>query len=65
MSNELSIKSPCVRNCCLDTNDVCVGCYRTINEIMDWSSMTSEQKNETLEICTNRQRQDDTKKMHF
>jgi len=29
-------KSPCVRNCCLDLDDVCLGCGRTIEEITGW-----------------------------
>lgn len=29
--------SPCVRNCCLDDNDVCIGCGRTLEEIRTWS----------------------------
>ena len=43
--------SPCVRNCCLDDDDVCMGCFRTIREICDWHSATNEQKRETLERC--------------
>ncbi|WP_111638197.1 DUF1289 domain-containing protein [Marinomonas shanghaiensis] len=42
------IKSPCIRQCCLDSEDVCVGCYRTINEILMWQAATNEQKVEML-----------------
>ncbi len=38
------IASPCVRNCCLDENDVCLGCYRTIGEIIAWGEASSEQR---------------------
>ncbi|MUH72643.1 DUF1289 domain-containing protein [Psychrosphaera haliotis] len=31
------VSSPCIRNCCLDEKNVCIGCYRDINEIMAWS----------------------------
>lgn len=31
--------SPCVRNCCLDDNDVCIGCGRTLEEIRLWSTV--------------------------
>lgn len=34
--------SPCVRNCCLDENDVCIGCGRTIEEIRAWSQVDDE-----------------------
>jgi len=28
--------SPCTSNCCLDHDDLCVGCFRTLTEIMSW-----------------------------
>jgi predicted Fe-S protein YdhL (DUF1289 family) len=36
------VESPCVHVCVLDENDVCIGCYRTSDEIMSWSSMSVE-----------------------
>ncbi|QOL27287.1 DUF1289 domain-containing protein [Thalassotalea sp. LPB0316] len=36
--------SPCIDNCCLDEQDVCTGCYRTINEICQWRSMSDAEK---------------------
>ncbi|MEP4892148.1 MAG: DUF1289 domain-containing protein [Aliiglaciecola sp.] len=38
------IDSPCIRNCCLDQDDVCVGCYRSIKEILAWGSANEQQK---------------------
>ncbi|MDO6693492.1 DUF1289 domain-containing protein [Aliiglaciecola sp. 3_MG-2023] len=38
------IDSPCIRNCCLDQDDVCVGCYRSLQEILDWGSADDERK---------------------
>ncbi|WP_215398555.1 DUF1289 domain-containing protein [Rheinheimera oceanensis] len=31
------VESPCVAACRLNTNKVCVGCYRHISEIVDWN----------------------------
>ena len=31
------IESPCVAACRLNTDKVCVGCYRHITEIVDWN----------------------------
>lgn len=31
------VPSPCVRNCCLDERDVCLGCGRSLDEIRNWS----------------------------
>lgn len=30
------VASPCVRKCTLDDDDVCVGCFRCIEEICAW-----------------------------
>ncbi|MGB0915594.1 MAG: DUF1289 domain-containing protein, partial [Crocinitomicaceae bacterium] len=29
--SQKDIKSPCIRNCCLNQKDICVGCFRHIN----------------------------------
>ncbi|TMP31704.1 DUF1289 domain-containing protein [Pseudoalteromonas rubra] len=50
----VQVASPCIRHCCLDDNDVCVGCYRTLNEIMNWQSSSNEQKRVILEACEKR-----------
>ncbi|WAC45915.1 DUF1289 domain-containing protein [Pseudomonas sp. SL4(2022)] len=31
------VLSPCRRQCCLDAQDICLGCGRTLQEILDWS----------------------------
>ncbi|WP_369602217.1 DUF1289 domain-containing protein [Hahella sp. SMD15-11] len=36
--------SPCIRQCCLDEANVCVGCGRTLEEILNWHGMTAEEK---------------------
>jgi len=30
------LASPCVRQCCLDDERVCLGCGRTLGEIREW-----------------------------
>lgn len=30
------VASPCRRQCCLDDQDICLGCGRTLQEILDW-----------------------------
>lgn len=37
-------KSPCVRNCCLNKEDICVGCFRHIDEIVGWNSLPEVEK---------------------
>jgi len=42
------IESPCIRNCCLDENDICLGCFRSINEITQWGLVDEKTKTECL-----------------
>lgn len=45
------MQSPCIRNCCLNTDDVCLGCFRTINEIKKWANtITSIQEKKQILI---------------
>lgn len=43
-----SIDSPCVRQCCLNREDVCLGCFRTLEEILNWSRYSDTQRNTIL-----------------
>jgi len=54
INSPISIESPCVRNCCLDDDDVCMGCFRTLDEIKDWASSSEQQKLNVLESCLRR-----------
>ena len=42
------IESPCVRNCCLDHNDICLGCFRSLKEITQWAAASDREKQEIL-----------------
>jgi hypothetical protein len=48
------IESPCVRNCCLDESDVCMGCHRTLTEICNWQAASLAEKLAILERCRER-----------
>ncbi|MGH1461163.1 MAG: DUF1289 domain-containing protein [Neptuniibacter sp.] len=50
------VESPCIRNCCLDEQDVCLGCFRLISEITGWNSSTVEDKRAILHRCAMRRR---------
>ena len=36
--------SPCVRTCTLDENDICLGCRRTLDEIIAWTGLSAEEQ---------------------
>lgn len=40
----MPVSSPCVRNCCLDRQDVCIGCGRTVDEIIRWGDADDKEK---------------------
>ena len=43
--------SPCVRNCCLDLEDICLGCHRSLSEICAWHGASDAEKRATLARC--------------
>ncbi|HZN27208.1 MAG TPA: DUF1289 domain-containing protein [Burkholderiales bacterium] len=46
-----TVPSPCIRNCCLDADDICLGCYRSLREICAWSEAGDDEKMEILSRC--------------
>ena len=44
------IESPCVQICVVHPETrICTGCYRTIDEITDWSRMTPEVRRKVMD----------------
>ena len=43
-----TVKSPCVNVCALDADDVCIGCFRSMDEIAGWGLLSDEQKQAVL-----------------
>ena len=41
------VNSPCINICELQ-NDYCVGCKRTIDEIINWQTLSDEEKAEII-----------------
>jgi len=42
--------------CALDENDICIGCQRSSDEIIGWTSMTNEQRREVLQKVAEREK---------
>lgn len=53
------INSPCVRNCCLNEQDICLGCFRSLDEIKLWgrSDTSTQQKTQILANSAIRQQE--------
>jgi len=46
--------SPCIEVCALDDNQVCIGCGRTVDEVVTWTRLTDAQKWAVLARSTER-----------
>ncbi|WP_445947107.1 DUF1289 domain-containing protein [Shewanella sp.] len=44
--------SPCVRQCCLDAQDVCLGCHRTLDDILNWHRLSDTEKKQRMHALT-------------
>lgn len=51
------IASPCQRNCCLNSNDICLGCFRSLDEITQWHESSEIEKKYILKQTQQRQQQ--------
>lgn len=50
------IQSPCIRTCNL-IDDICQGCFRSLEEIRAWNSTPNEERKKVMENTFYRQRQ--------
>ncbi|MFW1678555.1 DUF1289 domain-containing protein [Pontibacter sp. JAM-7] len=48
------VPSPCCRHCCLDEQDICLGCFRSLAEITGWCQADSLSRREILAKCQQR-----------
>ncbi|XUY25543.1 DUF1289 domain-containing protein [Agrobacterium sp. rho-8.1] len=49
------METPCINVCSLDPDDgLCVGCYRTIDEIMGWSGYGDAARSAIMNELANR-----------
>lgn len=46
--------SPCNEVCTLNDYKVCIGCKRTLHEIVEWSSMTAKQQWQVVRSLSDR-----------
>jgi len=43
-----AVQSPCIRNCCLNEDETCLGCFRSIDEITGWSKASVAERLQIL-----------------
>jgi predicted Fe-S protein YdhL (DUF1289 family) len=51
------VTSPCIRCCCLDDDNICLGCHRTLEEITAWGSADNERRRAISEAAAARAQQ--------
>ncbi len=44
------VKSPCRSVCTLDGKGKCIGCFRKLDEIANWSVFTDDEKRQVLRL---------------
>jgi uncharacterized protein len=54
LMTQLAIASPCVRVCALDDGQVCVGCGRTLAEIVAWTQLSPVEQRAVCERAERR-----------
>lgn len=54
---ESVVESPCVRNCCLNEDDVCLGCFRSLVEITRWTTVNNQGKQDIVRNAEQRRRE--------
>ena len=59
--NDDRVRSPCIDNCCLNAEKICMGCFRSIMEIAQWSQMKDKIRLDVLHKAENRRKVHDRK----
>jgi predicted Fe-S protein YdhL (DUF1289 family) len=47
--------SPCISLCRLNDEDICIGCFRTAEEISSWAYLDNDKKIEIINRCAERE----------
>lgn len=42
------MQSPCIKQCALNKNNICKGCGRTVEQIMNWRDLTNQQRDDIM-----------------
>ena len=50
------VPSPCIYICDLDDDNICVGCYRSIDEIVAWGSLDNSERAVIIELVNMRKK---------
>ena len=51
------IESPCIGTCTLGPDDLCIGCFRSAEEITAWLSYSAQQRRAIMRVLPERGQQ--------
>lgn len=57
----MNINKPCIRRCCLNEEDVCLGCFRTFDDMLQWNKAKSTEKMKMLQKAEQRKKEHNSK----
>ena len=57
----MNINKPCIRRCCLNEEDVCLGCFRTFDDMLQWNKANSTEKTKMLQMAEQRKNEHNSK----
>jgi predicted Fe-S protein YdhL (DUF1289 family) len=49
------VASPCINKCCLNQDDICLGCFRTLLDIENWSQLDDSARQNRMAAAQQRQ----------
>lgn len=49
------METPCINVCSLNPEGICIGCYRTIDEIIGWSGFTAGERRRIMDELQGRE----------
>ncbi|HEY2328888.1 MAG TPA: DUF1289 domain-containing protein [Verrucomicrobiae bacterium] len=52
----MNVSSPCVNLCKVDRHGICLGCFRTLDEIARWMQMDARDKSAVLSALDERRK---------
>lgn len=53
----IDINKPCIKKCCLNEDDVCLGCFRTFDDMCQWNKANIEEKTQMLKVAHRRKKE--------
>ena len=57
--SEAPVPSPCTGLCKVNDEDICIGCFRSLDEIVQWGSQTNVWRKQVIEKSKQRQSYND------